>query len=108
MVESQSDPAERVLLTRGFELGYVIPLHLKEEFLRYKAVLNLRNIHCNLCTLDNLTAKTFDRNETSKLLNSWMKWVERGNDLSTYPFTTDKSSMVVYNRLIKNYGNAIP
>ena len=74
-----------------------MPIHLKNSFLRYKAVLNLMNIHCNLCILAHLTTKTFDWNKTSKLLNIWIKWVEWGSDLSTYLFTINKSSMVVYN-----------
>lgn len=107
-IESESDPAERLLLTRGFEVGYIVPLSLKQEFLKYNAVLNLMNIYCNLSTLDNLISKTNDRKEASNLLKGWIKWEDRGSDLNTYPLTTDRSSMLGYNRLLRNYGNVIP
>lgn len=107
-IESESDPAERLLLTRGFEVGYIVPLSLKQEFLKYNAVLNLMNIYCNLSTLDNLISKTNDRKEAFNLLKGWIKWKDRGSDLNTYPFTTDRLSMLGYNRLLRNYGNVIP
>lgn len=107
-IESEGDPAERLLLTKGFEVGYIVPLSVKQEFLRYNAVLNLMNIHCNLSTLDNLISKTNDRKEAFNLLKGWIKWKDRGSDLNTYPFTTDRLSMLGYNRLLRNYGHAIP
>ena len=107
-IESEGDPAECLLLTRGFEVGYIVPLSLKQEFLKYNAVLNLMNIYCNLSTLDNLISKTNDRKEASNLLKGWIKWEDRGSDLNTYPLTTDRSSMLGYNRLLRNYGNVIP
>ena len=78
-------------------MSYIVPLSLKQAFLKYNAVLNLMNIHCNLSTLDNLVSKTNDRKEAFNLLKGWIKWEDRGSDLNTYPFTTDRLSMLGYN-----------
>lgn len=80
-IHSEPDPAERQLLRKRFELGYGVPRSLEREFLKYHAVINLMNILCNLKTLDGMVSN---------------------------PFTTDKESMLLYNHLMKNYGNTIP
>ena len=46
-IQSEPDPAEKQLLTRGFEMGYRVPLSLQKEFLKYNAIVNLMNVHCN-------------------------------------------------------------
>ena len=65
MIESEGDPVECVLLTRGFKVVFIFLLSLKQEFLKYNAVLNLMNIHCNLSTLDNLISETNGCKEAS-------------------------------------------
>ena len=106
-IHSEPDPAEQQLLTRGLDMGYGVPLSLQTEFLKYNAVINLMNVYCNLKTLDTMIGKSKDRTETQKLLDQWKAWVGEGSNLETYPFTTNKESILLYNRLIKNYGNTI-
>ena len=107
-IQSEPDPAEKQLLMRGFEMGYGVPLSLQKEFLKYNAIVKLMNLHCNLKTLDNMVGKTRDRTDTRKLLEEWKAWVGEGSNLETYPLTTDKESILLYNRLIRNHGNTIP
>lgn len=108
IIQCESDPAQKKLLSKGFDLGYGLPLSLQTDFLKYKAVINLMNISCNLKTLDTMVGKKKDREETKKLLEQWRAWVRTGGNLDTYPFTTTKESIVIYNRLIKRYRQTIP
>ena len=39
IIESEGDPVECVLLTRGFKVGFSSLLSLKQKFLKYNAVL---------------------------------------------------------------------
>ena len=72
MIESEGDPVECVLLTRGFKVGFSSLLSLKQKFLKYNAVLNLMNTHCNLSALDILISKTNGCKEASVTANQYL------------------------------------
>lgn len=55
-----------------------------------------------------MVRKHKDRMETQNLLDQWKAWVAQGSSPDTYPFMTDKESILLYDHLIKNYGNTIP
>lgn len=106
IIESETDPAVKARLELGFAHLYHIPFTHQNSFRRYKATVNLMNLHANLSTLEIFHSRNSDLHQSEELLNCWISWNENGNDLQTYPFTSGKA--MAYNRLIRRYEHSLP
>lgn len=106
-IDLEDDPAECAVLKAGFENLYAVSLCLRHEFLQYKALMDLMNIHGNLTALEVFSGKSQDIQTCAILLQKWIEWVAFGSVLTTYPFITDQAAVVSYGSLMKlcGYGN---
>ena len=107
-IDLEEDPAECAVLKSGFEKLYAVLLCLRNEFVKYKAVIDLMDIHANLLTLDVFSGKSQDMQTCASLLKEWSEWVSLGSVFDKYPFTANRTAATTYGRLMKLYGHVNP